>query len=68
MNITQLSWYQKAIEHEISLITEDFVGNIEFKFNIKCNGITNMNINLAKSVKMPEPVYSNNSRHQSAIT
>lgn len=55
MNTKQLEWYQKAIEHEVAQISEDFVGNIDFKFNVKHNSITNMNINLAKSVKMPEP-------------
>lgn len=57
MNSVQLDWYLKAIEHEVSLITDkEFIGNVDFKLNIKCGGITNMNINLSKSVKMPEPV------------
>lgn len=55
MNASQLAWYLKAIEHEVSLITDkEFIGNIDFKLNIKCGGITNMNINLSKSVKQPE--------------
>lgn len=54
MNKEQLAWYQKAIEHEVSSISDSFVGNINFQFNIRANSITNMNINLAKSVKMPE--------------
>lgn len=54
MNEAQLKWYQEVIEHEVGLINPDFVGNIDFKFNIKNDGITNMNINLSKSVKMPE--------------
>lgn len=57
MNKTQLKWYLESIEHEVSQINDqEFVGNIDFKLNIKHGGITNMNINLSKSVKMPDVV------------
>ncbi len=54
MNVAQLDWYLNAIKHEIGQVNEDFVGNVDFKFNIKQNSITNMNVNLAKSLKKPD--------------
>ncbi len=57
MNATQLEWYLDSIRHEINLINDhDFVGNISFKINIKQGTLINMNVELAKSVKMPDQV------------
>lgn len=57
MTSVQLNWYLESIRHEISLINDnDFMGNITFKMNIKYGGIINMNVELAKSLKMPDQV------------
>lgn len=53
-----LKWYLEAIVHELSrLDNPNFVGNIDFKFNIIKGKLTNMNIVLNKSIKKP---YENN--------
>lgn len=54
MNADQFGWYQQAIAHEIDTLSDDFVGNVDFKFNIKAGNIANMNIVLSKSVRMPD--------------
>jgi hypothetical protein len=52
MNPQKVEWYLDAIKEEISRLNDkEFVGNVDFKLNIKCGAITNMNIVLSKSVK-----------------
>ena len=57
MNRQHLEWYLTAIRHEIEAINEhEFVGNVDFKLNINKGTIANMNVTLAKSLKMFEQV------------
>ena len=50
-----LEKYIDSIRHEIEQINEkDFVGNIAFTLNIRYGVIGNMNVVLAKSIKISE--------------
>lgn len=53
--MTKTDWYLDSIRTEVEqLIKENFVGNIDFKFNFSPNGITNVMIGLNNSIKAPD--------------
>lgn len=57
MDEVKLKDYLDSIEHEIRrLDNKEFVGNIQFRLNMKYGRIVNMNIDLSKSVKFDDEV------------
>ncbi|HEY9874575.1 MAG TPA: hypothetical protein V6D12_14140 [Candidatus Obscuribacterales bacterium] len=57
INEKSLEWYVEAFKHEVKRFMGDqFVGNVEFQINIKHGDITNMNVGLNKSLRMPVKV------------
>ena len=53
MNINQFTEeYIQAVRHEIELLSDDYTGNLEFRFNFKEGSVANMNCSKSKSLKL----------------
>lgn len=57
MDEIKLKRYLESIEHEIRrLDNKEFIGNIQFRLNMKYGSIANMNVDLSKSIRFDEAV------------
>lgn len=48
-------WYIETIKKEVALVHDKFYGSLEFKINFKNGIVSNVNVQLAKSVMKVEP-------------
>lgn len=55
MDKREKSFYMGSIEHEVARFSiPEFVGNVSFHFNMKNGNVANMNVEMKKSIRMPE--------------